>query len=560
MSRLESARSQIEQRFLAGGEILISVLDVLNRLLSTLDNLAKSLDAETAQSTADQLAQTVSQISLLPQLEHDRQQRLEDVTKTEKALRSYVDDMQETLRYLRTFAITAKITGAGIEDFAGFAEEIIERIQLGSTQVNQLSANILALGATLGIASTRGRQTLEGYRKSVPAIVASLSSNVSELGAQRRHLADIAARVSDLTRKVQGRVSVTLSAMQIGDITRQRIEHCQAAFSILDAYLDSPEGRALPFDELNRLSLVIRHLVSQQLNQITTDFDRESGTIVGTIAGFNTDIAGLLELHGEMEPKGGAGTNSAMRILERDVTAARTVVGDIEKAADAANELGCGTIATVRELLDGVETIKLIRTDIQYMALNTNLRCSRLGEEGRAINVVTGELRGFAGKLDETAQSILEELQVLQANATKLGDSQSETDRGEPLDTKLENALNAIRSAGDMMEEDLVVLRGCGYDIATKVTASVAKLDYRAQLGDVLTGCAQQAADLAAEDFPPTDGLEAALSDVGGKIAKVYTMVKEREVHAVIFGSAAAAPNLTVVSNDEDDLFESALF
>ncbi|MDX3927784.1 MAG: chemotaxis protein [Shinella sp.] len=559
VSRLEGARSQIEQRFLDGGAILLSVLDVLNTLLSTLENLAKSLDEDTAKSTIDRLGETVAQLSVLPDFEEDRQQQLASVARTEQSLGGYVADMQETLRYLRTFATTAKITGAGIQDFSGFAEEIIERIQFGAGQVNQLSDKIVALGSTLGIASARGSKTLEGYRRTVPEIVENLTRNADALMAQRRHLAELAEKVSGLTRKVQMKVGTTLSAMQIGDITRQRIEHCQSAFRVLDEYLDTAEGRALAAQDRSRLSTIVHHLVFEQLTQITADFDRDCTTIVKTIVGFNSDIAGLLALHAEMEPAKGQASDSAMRVLEADVAAARRVVGDIEKAAREANELSHGTLTTVRELLQGIETIKLVRTDIQYMALNTNLRCSRLGEEGRAINVVTAELRGFSSKLDETAERILQELQALQADAAKLGETAAQTASEESLDGKLEAALSSIREVGNRMEEDMKTLNACSQDVAGKVTASMAKLDYKAELGDVLSRCAQEAAELAESPLPGFDGLEIAITEIGGRIARCYTMVSEREVHAGIFGSSDGAPAAERKAADEN-LFEDALF
>ncbi|QRM53178.1 chemotaxis protein [Sinorhizobium sp. BG8] len=558
--RLEGARSQIEQRFLDGGGILLSVLDILNNLLSALDNLAGSLDKETAEATVSQLAETVAQLSALPELESKRQLRLASVAETEKSLGVHVADMQETLRYLRTFAITAKITGAGIQDFSSFAEEILERIQFGTAQVDQLSEKITVLGSTLSVASSRGGETLDGYQQSVPAIVESLSRNVRDLMAHRMHLSDVAEKVKVVARKVQNKVGITLSAMQIGDITRQRIEHCQSAFDLLAEYLGSPDGQALSYADRERLTQAVRHLVFQQLTQIAADFDRECTTVVGTIVGFNSEISGLLSLQADMQPKNGQATDAALRVLETDIGAARGIVRDIEKAATASNELSLATIATVRELLKGIETIKLVRTDIQYMALNTNLRCSKLGEEGRAINVVTAELRAFSSRLDETAQGILEELQGLEADVAKLGETRTDNPPGDTLDNRLELALTSISGVGSKMEDDMARLNACSQDVATKVTASMAKLDYKAELGDVLSGCAAEAAELAGPTLPSLDGLDAPLAEVGGKIAKVYTMVSEREIHARIFGTTVSAEPSPSAAQSDDELFDDALF
>ncbi|WP_156392615.1 chemotaxis protein [Rhizobium sp. Root482] len=559
VSLLEGARSQIEQRFLDGGAVLLSVLDVLNRLLSVLETLTTSLDEDTAHATIGRLADTATQLTALPATEALRQERLSSVAETEKSLGGYIADMLETLRYLRTFATTAKITGAGIPDFAGFAEEIIARIQAGATQVNTLSGQITALDNTIQLATADGGETLERFQKSVPSIASNLSRNAADLTAQHRRLADLAERVGKLARAVQTKVGTTLSAMQIGDITRQRIEHCQAAFTLLEDYLASPEATALDRDARTRLTAIVRQLVFDQLREIAADFDRDCATVVKTILGFNTDITGLLGLHQEMETAEGGGAGSAMRTLEADVSAARAVVHVIEQMADRANELGRATVATVRELLDGVETIKLMRTDIQYMALNTNLRCSKLGEEGRAIGVVTAELRFFSGMLDDTAQKILTALHSLEADATKLSETDSPSADEGSLDTRLEEALDRIRNAGDRMERDMDALRACSQDVSTKAATSVTRLDFKADLGDVLVECANRAGDLVDSGGLDTIGLEASLADLGPRIAKAYTMTSEREIHARIFGTATDMPTAGPAASD-DDLFEDALF
>lgn len=555
VSRLEGARSRIEQRFLDGGVVLLAVLDVLNRLVASLENLSGSLDDQTAETTIGRLVATVDQLTALPGIEEIRQQRLANVAVTEKSLGGHIVDMQETLRYLRTFATTAKITGAAIPDFSGFAEEILERIQFGRSEVDALGAKITTLSTVIGSASTGGGEALERFRRSVPDIATNLSRNAADLTAQRRHLSQLAAKVGTSARLVQTKVATTLSSMQIGDITRQRIEHCQSAFGFLDDYL---AGVALDRDAADRLTALVRHLVHEQLVEIARDFERECKTVVGTIRSFGADVDGLMALYGDMDAGEGGSADRAMRVLEADIAAARAVVRDIEQAAEKANALGLGTVDTVHELLKGVETIKLVRTDIQYMALNTNLRCSKLGEEGRAINVVTAELRTFSARLDETAERILVALQSLEDDAGRL--SEAGAAAGGSLDTHLEEVLEHIRRAGDRMEEDMTALRACGDDVSAKAGKTIADLDFNAELGDVLADCSARAGELLGHDLPDMAGLEEALADLGSRIARTYTMVSEREVHARIFGTAVEAPPAPVAAKNDEELFDDALF
>ncbi|UIY29648.1 hypothetical protein LZK73_01560 [Neorhizobium galegae] len=132
-----------------------------------------------------------------------------------------------------------------------------------------------------------------------------------------------------------------------------------------------------------------------------------------------------------------------------------------------------------------------MRTDIHYMALNTNLRCGKIGEEGRAINVVTAELRNFAAVLDETAEKILIELQTLEIAANKLTSAHGEESE-QSLDQRLENALENIRSVGDRMDAQMSALGDQSRTAVGEMDISLARLNFNAELGEVLRSCANE--------------------------------------------------------------------
>jgi hypothetical protein len=556
VERMEVARARIEERFLEGGAALLSILDVLNKLVASLDQVTGSFDEETANATMAELESTVARLSQLSAIEIARQSRFGDIAGAEMNLRPHVDDMQETLRYLRTFAVTAKITGAGIPDFAGFAEEILQRIQDGTRQVNDFAGKLQHLGSDLGPIRVKGQKIIQSYDETIPQIVAGLSSGGVEIGNQRRVLMQRADSVRAIARGIQSKLASTLSAMQIGDITRQRIEHCQSSLEILDEYLLSPDVAGLNDTQRQALSRTIRELVSLQLGQSIDDFDRDTSKIVATVASFRADLLEIDTLRRAMDRDGEDAGDNAMRRLEIGVGAARSAVQDIEAVAREAADLSRTTADTVRDLLQGIGVIQLVRTDIHYMALNTNLRCSKIGEEGRAINVVTAELRNFAAQLDLTADKILAELQALQEAARKLNDVEDGSEE-QSLDQRLEKAMDSIRAAGDRMDAEMDALGIQSEAAIGDMDRSLARLDFNAELGEILRACADE---FVAEPAHQVDGLETAIADLGGRIGRLYTMVSERELHARVLGTPAPteAPVLSTVMTDDD--IDDALF
>ncbi|WP_414130940.1 chemotaxis protein [Rhizobium jaguaris] len=556
---LEAARTEVEKRFLDGGAVLLSVMEVLNQLLSSLDRLTKALDSDGASDTTTDLLQTVSGLSDLPGLEARRQENFAVLAEAGTKLHAHVTDMQETMRYLRTFAVTVKITGAGIAEFAGFAEEILERIHSGTNEVNTFAQQLGALERDLKVAMTFGATTAKAYDRTVPQVVAELEKDARTIAAHRRELAVIAAEVGAIARGVQSKVATTLSALQIGDITRQRIEHVQSAFTFLEESLASDEGSKLDADARQRLANVIHHLTAAQMREMVADFQRESGNVVKTIASFSHDTQEILKLRDAMKPEGSSDGN-VLRALEQSVSAAHTIVKQVETARVQADGISQSTLGTASNLLHRIETIRAVKTDIHYMALNTNLRCSRMGEEGRSINVVTAELRIFAAKLDESADAIVSGLATLETAASRVASGQEVSDHR--LDERLISAVDTIRSAANIMDGELETLSEHGREVANKIMLSIGKLDFQRDLGETLANCADTLDDMAGSEMADVNDLEEIITPLSARIFKIYTMVQERNIHRDIIAMddsvapAAAAPAKT----DDEDLFADALF
>lgn len=558
---LESARSQVEERFLEGGTVLLSVMDVLNRLLNSLDHVTKALDNNEASDTSADLRATVESLTALPATEENRGQALVSLAHTGKELRKHVSDMQETMRYLRTFAVTAKITGAGLAEFAGFAQEILDRIYSGTEEVNRFATHLDSLEKEVKLAISFGASVSKGYADTVPAVAGALRDDAGKIAEHRKNLSVIAREVGAIARGVQSKVASTLSALQIGDITRQRIEHVQSTFALLDDFFAGEDSAKLDADARKRLQNVIHHLTAAQMSEICTDFQRDSQNVVKTIASFGQDTQEILKLRDQMSGERGEAGGNFMRALESSVSAAHEIVKQVDTASRQADQVSQSTIGTAAKLFETIGNIRTVKTDIHYMALNTNLRCSRLGEEGKSINVVTAELRIFAAKLDDSADAIVTGLPALEAAAGRVAPA-ADTKAG-GLGESLTSAVGNIRSGANMMEDELKVLAEHGREVATKISLLIGKLDFQHDLGEVLARSADLLEDVAGADIADISDLAETIAPLDRKIFKLYTMVQERNVHRDIVPASeesTSAPAETAKAENDEDLFADALF
>lgn len=563
--RLGDALAQIEQRFLDGGTVLVAVLDVFSGLLVSLGGISDALREDEATEATEELRFTAELIAALPAQQQDMRERFVQIGDYGRVLADEVLAMEDTLRYLRTFAVTAKITGAGIADFAGFAEEIVERIQFASQEVKSFGERITALQDLIDHTRT-GNDGIARHDRAIPAIVEDLGRNASAIQTQRSSLADLAAKVTGLAMKVQGRLAGTLSSLQIGDVTRQRLEHCQTAFEIADTHLATPRGSSLSADDKERVILLVTCLVRDQLVAMSEEFRAECETIVRNIGAFSNDVTVLMDLQNSMLPAADdTAKRSAMGQVRESLETARSLVGAIEQSASEAQQLSASVGGMVKDLVESVETIQIVRTDIQYMALNTNLRCSKLGEESRAINVVTNELRAFSARLDDVTDRALAHLRLLNEQAAGLSRTEASGEgNGEPdLVARIEIALAHVTQAGDALDAKLDDLQQKGQEIAIKVAKATAGLDFHRDLTAILDDCISLASD-AVRMEPTRDGLEHVLSGIGAEIFRTYTMKSERDIHVGIFGTGSevmeTVPAIEAQPMSDDELFDDALF
>ena len=536
---LEHARSRLEDRFLEGGAVLAAALEAVSDMISSLDQITASLGQDTVDATVSDLSETTKQLLLLPDLHTERQGGMRNLWALGGTLQVHVDEMLETLRYLRTFAVTVKITGAGAAEFAGFADEMLDKIQSGRDQVDDFDARLDVLMNQLREACAFGDDLQRQYDGVVPGVTRNLEKDAARMSAYHGDVRRIANELAELVRQVQGKVARVLSALQIGDMTRQRIEHVQLG---LDLVRQSGGGAG---------NGTMLRLLAAQMEDLLDEFKEGCSTVTSSLAGLAGDTKEVIALGRQARGTGEGG--NFLKALETSVAAARGLVGRVEAAGNRTDEVSGSAAAIASELSEAVDSIRTIRSEIQYMTINTSLRCSRMGEAGKPMNVVASELRVFAEQMETVSGRILERLDVIGAAARQQVEKQGAA--GSSLGEALDNALSKIRTAGGRMEEDLKNLSAKGDHVAREVGRGVSRLDFTRELGEVLEQCALALADeaVAAQDGEEFEGAAAIAAQLFAK----YTMAREREIHRAFFPAevaAVAADPQSTQKDDEDDL------
>jgi len=528
LRHLEDARALIETRFSDAGERLAGSLGMVGSLIESLDRLGVTLNAQSVSHTTDELLSTAAGLTALPDAQAGRLSYLNRLKNAGAALEIHIDGMRITLRYLRAFALNVKITaGSTIRssaEFAGFAENMCDQLDLGVSQLNELADELTRLIVRLEEAEAF-EQRLDGtYKALIPAVPEKLVVDAKAIGLQHTRIAEVALSVASIARDIQTKVGKALVALQIGDITRQRIEHVQRAIEVSEAAILqadlSPEAR-------DRAQRRLLHMVADQMADTASDFETEAMKVTQSLSGMARDTADILSIH-TLSKAGGEG---GLRDLETGLGKVGVLIGDVSAAMANADRISSETVSAVDALSRRVDTIHRVKRDIQQMAINSSLRCNRLGDIGKPLSVIASELGSHASQLEDSADQTLGSLKALADLAGGITTALSSD--GKVDAARLEVVRDHLRRAADVVEHDLAGLSSHGRATADSLTLAADQLGLKEDLGDVLHTAAIALAEGAGpvvEDLTDIAGVVGAAMD---EIGRCYTMGREREIHAL---------------------------
>ncbi len=532
-SSLAVAHQCIEQRFSRGASALVNIMTVLQRLTRCMDNLTSALNGETAKATSAGIQAARDRLAPLPEVEARRSERFCSLERACASLSTDIDGMREIMRYLRTFAVTARITGAELPSFTAFAEEISARILQGATSVDQFATRLAQMERQLSSAGELSGKVAEQYRASVPGILEALSDNITAIEREHQAMAELAADAKLIADSVRAKVAGVLSSLQTGDITRQRIEHITSMLEITEDFVAATPD--LSAEAVEQMRSLVQRLATRQLSDTIESFSSGCGRVVLGMSGFTNDAHSLLAVRDKMVAGTDGQTLNGLQVLNQDLMAATALVSKLVETSRKADAVAAESAKDVVHLLEGIQLVRQIEVDIHYMALNSTLRCSKLGEAGLPVNVVSSELRAFAALLEDPAQRLVAALVQVEGIAQSLA---AEHANEVPIMEPIMHAQRLITSASEELDRNMEAFASAGQEVFGTITAAIQELDFETELGDALRDC--QDIVRPWQEHPPLAlaDLDATALLLGERIFSQYTMMEERQNHREFFPQA----------------------
>jgi len=531
LEQLESARRVIELKFLGAGEVLSDAVEGIGALITALDDLTGALDPSAIAATAQDLKDAAGKLTALPAHQAGRRDIVSDLDRHRAGLGASLSDMRQSLAYMRAFTMNIKITAGGIiqadAEFGIFAQEMSNRIEAGRAEVEGLHQELEALKKPIAKVATDGAALAGRCNELIPLVPNELMSSASVIQEHHNRIAAATASSAALARDIRKKVGRILAALQVGDITRQRIEHVQAGLVMIDQ-LDP----GLSADQRARICALIQRLMAEQLGDTMKDFDREVSEIVASMSGLASDARALLNLRELAYGEGGDSQNGFLRVLAARLEQAVALVQEIEGAEQEVLKTGHASGDAAQILAARLAAIQTMKADVQYMALNTTLKSCRIGEAGRPLSTIAVELRAHAGHLEKIANQSLQTLNKLIAAAGALIEErpgqEGYTTAAQEVTAALGAAARRISEASDRTETDILKLAERGGSVLDLLNRSTGRFGFQEEIGEALDLVAADLANLATGAEPCGDDIVGVIADILGKLGAGYTMAQER--------------------------------
>ncbi len=544
---LATPREAIDGAFVAVGERLSECADILARIIGAFDGLPVELGSEDLTAATARLAvvgRRAGEISLSLEAEQG------DLDRLVVALRSAaqpIDALRRTVKMMGIVAINARVVAASVvsqtEDFGVFTTDIAELSDSAAATIAKFHRTYEALSAVVADAALARGKFEAGHRATLAALAQELERDLAEVTEQRLQSAQSSAITSQMSRAISDKVAAAVMALQVGDATRQRVEHVEAGLADLDE-LDPAIDRA-----------PVLELLCRQLGAAREYLVGEMASGAEALGQLSHDVQAVLDHASEVY--GSAQNRSALSELHGAVRRAVTVLRDCERERGKLDEVAAAVSETVEVLLGHVEAVQEIEYKMRLVSLNAAVKCAQLGPRGRALDVIAQQLRTLTGETVVSAHAAVECLtrasgysaaftRSAGSGATRVGDIEREATA----------ALSQLEAVGFRMKNALVGLYADGPQVAGRLDDAVAALARHATISEALS-------DIEFSLTPPgapggSDAGDPALRPFLALLRSRYTMDAERRLHDGFTGlapDADAEPDPDAAPDLDDLLF-----
>ena len=446
-----------------------------------------------------------------------------------------VRELRDILKMMNIVVLNARITVAAItvgpedsgSNLTGFTEDATRLVAELGTILSGLDEAMQRIKTTSADALTRARFLGDLLTSSLAGPVAALNSELASFEEHIKTLGSASAEIADRSKSLMAASATAVSGLQIGDNTRQRLEHVMFILERLPG----------AWDEAEALEVLAAHQIQDiaKLHVEAVEDIRDGSRILqdGILTLLRDHLMIFEQRNGSRKLKSG--------LEEIEDRIAQTV-----KTQDLLMEFAQTLSKEFEALTQVIAAGESFEARMRMIGINAVIACARLGRRGLA-------LREIAGQLQQLARDASDRLPVVKSELTEMMDLASDTIRLLETASERANALpeGAVRQLSDGVRE----IGGEAARSAEIVSTIRATLDEsRGWLAPVTDHA--HLIEKTARMFNTRHEQETFTGKVDGiadEVFQIYTMERERDIHRKVIKPAenAVEPEAPVMMEAE---------
>lgn len=524
----------LDGHFNRAGQGLGQTVETIDVILASLQEVTQVFGQGEAHMAVTTLTETATRLTSVAASVGERNDEVARIQDVSRSLRRNVAEIQRCLRVLQIYAMNVKIAASGAPDFVEFADQMNGKLSTGSRQAEDFETKLAELDTSIARMQAIDLRLMSECRKVIPHVPNRLTRDAQSLREHQSSLADLAQTTGAHARAIQAELGSALTAIQVGDRTRQRLEHVDTACVLLEAHAPhTNEGSRTSSLTAAQRGHVLA-LLQAQVRQAGEEYGQEVHALAFSLArlrGSAEALSALQERDGQDNEAGAL----FLRRMEDAIAEAAEMIAHLHRADIQAEETLGVIVHTVEAVSLRVAEIRNLRIDVRQMAINIGLRCRKTEVIGRPVSVIANEIRSHSDKLD----TLIAEINAAEANLIAVSERMraQATGRDAVANTDLSRALETIRDCAQTTDMAMATVEQGSIGMMELLQQTIVELDAAVALEhpiaevveDLVPSVVPSGPEPVSDPEPETD--TAALENLLRNIAETYTMAGERQIH-----------------------------
>ena len=552
--RLAAPRQEIEQDFIQMGSKLIASTRLLNETSGAYGQMAGAL----AGSDFSNLTIALRELSKhIASVDSARIATLDFLTGLQGLTDQFPDRndlLTRAVRTLRMYFVTARVTasvgGTKEVNLQQFTDQFSD---LGSRLDGNVSSFIDAfksMGRSLDAAKNMYQQLGAQHADLVDGVAVEQMNNLVSMETHRIWAEGQISAHDDRNERINARISRAVGTLQVGDSTRQRVEHVEKVLQDLKASGDES------------ILSASYSLMAAQLRGAIDDFDSESSVLIKSFEELIVDTEEMLQRADQDSEKLLSSGDTALGMIGNSLQLTVRMLEQYERGNAAGSVAIDQLVTAVSNMLQHIGAFDTIRKTIHLISINSTIKAKALNEDGHAFQQVAYDLRTLSDEINTPVEAVIKNLQqskVLMRDFLEKRDL-SKIDNIKSMQEAVNKASQSVAHISGQLRRQSECMAETGPEALSQLKFAAATVHERQDFCAEWRIVASELSKLAAEQEMQGSAYQLD-HDFFMATYEQYTMNAERKIHKTLFGQEPKTENKPSSTNDAaegpalDDIF-----